>query len=156
MNELISNQGHLFDIPRDVTYINCAYLSPLLQDVRAAGMAGIMRKVRPWTIMRGDFYDELEQARAGFARLIGASADDISVIPSTSYGAATAAVNLPLRSGQSVVLIEGEHGSNVRAWHVLAREREARVVTVARPGDSDWTAAILAAIDAATAIIALP
>jgi selenocysteine lyase/cysteine desulfurase len=156
MTQPISNQRHLFDIPADVTYINCAYLSPLLRSAAERGIWGVGRKVRPWTIVRRDFYDEVEETRAAFARLTGAAADDVALIPSTSYGAATAAANLSLAKGQSIVLIEGEHSSNVRIWHVMARDAGARIVTVARPGDGDWTAAVLAAIDPSTAIVALP
>lgn len=153
---LIPDQRHLFDLPADVAYINCAYLSPLMKAVEEAGVAGIRRKVQPWTMTRADFFDDVERARAGFARLIGAKADDVAVIPSSSYGAATAAANLPLARGQSVVVIEAEHGSNVRIWALKAREADARIVTVARPADGRWTPRILEAIDKTTAIVAVP
>jgi hypothetical protein len=93
MIQPLPNQRHLFDIPPDVTYINCAYLSPLLRSVHTAGAVGLARKFHPWTIVRCDFFNEVERARAGFARLIGAQADDIAITPSSSYGAATAAAN---------------------------------------------------------------
>jgi hypothetical protein len=84
MIQPLPNQRHLFDIPPDVTYINCAYLSPLLRSVHNAGAVGLARKFRPWTIVRGDFCNKVERARAGFARLIGAQADDIAITPSSS------------------------------------------------------------------------
>jgi selenocysteine lyase/cysteine desulfurase len=152
----LPNQRYRFDIPDDVTYINCAYLSPLLKTAAARGIQGVQRKVHPWTILRNDFYDELEQTRAAYARLIGATADDIAIIPSTSYGAAIAAANLPMDKGQSIVAIAGEHSSNVRIWKILAERTDGRMITVERPVDGNWTAAVLAAIDSSTAIAALP
>ncbi|HRD74355.1 MAG TPA: aminotransferase class V-fold PLP-dependent enzyme [Hyphomicrobiaceae bacterium] len=156
MAEALACQRALFDIPDDVAYINCAYLSPLMRAVADAGHQGVDRKVHPWTITRREFYAELDAVRGGFARLIGATADDIAIVPSSSYAAATAAANLPLASGQTVVVIAGEHGSNVRIWHHLARDAGASITTVARPADDDWTSAVLAAISPATGIVALP
>src|SRR5947207_7235015 len=107
--QMIENQRHLFDIPEGLTYLNCAYLSPLLRDAAEAGKSGINRKLHPWTLVRKDFFAELEEVRTLFARLINASADDIAIVPASSYAAAVAARNLPLREGQSVVVIGREH-----------------------------------------------
>ena len=65
---LIPPQRHLFDIPDDVAYLNCAYMSPLMHPVVEAGRAGIARKARPWTIVRDDFFTESDRARALFAQ----------------------------------------------------------------------------------------
>ena len=156
MSELLPCQRALFDIPHDVAYVNCAYLSPLMRSVAAAGHEGVDRKVHPWQITRREFYAELDDVRAGFAGLIGATAGDVAIVPSSSYAAATAAANIKLASGQTVVVIEGEHGSNVRIWHHLARDSGASVITVGRPAGDDWTSAVLAAITSRTGIVALP
>ena len=87
---MIENQRHLFDIPPDVTYLDCAYLSPLLRTAADAGKAGVDRKLHPWTIIRRDFFDELEEVRGLFAQLINAAPDDIAIVPSSSYAAAIA------------------------------------------------------------------
>ena len=44
---MIPSQRHLFDIPRDVAYLNCAYMGPLSHRVRAAAVAGAEMKARP-------------------------------------------------------------------------------------------------------------
>jgi selenocysteine lyase/cysteine desulfurase len=149
-------QKDLFDLPEGVTYLNCAYLSPLLDSVHEAGLRGLARKRHPWTIRRADFYDDVEAARAGFAALIGAQADDIAIVPATSYGVAVAAANLPLGRGQNVVVLADQHASNVLGWRSLAERHEASLRTVPRPADGDWTAAVLGALDRATAVAALP
>ena len=63
---LIPNQRHLFDIPEELAYLNCAYISPSLKSVTKAGWRGITRKRRPWTIKANDFFDESEEARSLF------------------------------------------------------------------------------------------
>src|SRR5688500_10811597 len=151
---MIENQRHLFDIPEDVTYLNCAYLSPLLRKAAKAGKSGVDRKLRPWTIVRKDFFDELEEVRALFARLINASADDIAIVPASSYAAAIAGNNLPLREGQSVVVIGREHFSNVYQWKLRCREAGAAFLTVPAPLRGDWTQGVLDRIDGRTAIVA--
>ena len=153
---MIPCQRELFDIPAEVAYLNCAYMSPLMHHVIAAGDTAQRRKARPWTIAPADFFTESETARDRFARLINAHADDVAIVPAVSYGIAVAAANLVVNPGQAIVVLADQFPSNVYQWRALAREKGARVVTVARPEDGEWTAAILAALDGDTAIAALP
>ena len=153
---VIPCQRHLFDIPEDIAYFNCAYMSPLMHKVVAAGEEAVKRKARPWQITPPDFFSTPEQARALFARLINARADDIAIIPSCSYGTATAALNLPVSKGQDLVVLQDQFPSNVYHWRELAAEREAQVVTIPRGGNDGWTPRILEAINADTAVVALP
>jgi selenocysteine lyase/cysteine desulfurase len=153
---MIPCQRDLFDLPDDVAYLNCAYMSPLLQRAVRLGAEGLARKARPWTISAGDFFTDSERARALFAELLGATADDIALVPAASYGIAIAAANLPLGEGQRILLLAEQFPSNVYSWRELARQKGGEVVTVARPQDGDWSAAILARLDERVAITALP
>jgi selenocysteine lyase/cysteine desulfurase len=153
---MIPCQRHLFDIPADVAYLNCAYMSPLLRAAVAAGERAAARKARPWTIAPADFFSESEAARGLFARLVGAEAGDIAIIPAASYGIAVAAANLPAGPGRTILVLAEQFPSNVYAWREAARSNGATLVTVPRPADDDWTGAVLAAIDERTAIAALP
>jgi selenocysteine lyase/cysteine desulfurase len=153
---IIPCQRHLFDIPDDVAYLNCAYISPLMKDVVAAGEAAIRRKARPWEIFPQHFFTEPEEARALFARLVGAAAGDIAIQPSTSYGAAIAAANLDLPRGARIVVLQEQFPSNVYPWREAARRSGAVIDTVPRPADDDWTPAVLERIGAGTALVALP
>src|SRR5690349_17940988 len=92
----LPSQRHLFDIPDDVAFLNCAYISPLPKASLAAGEEGLRRKARPWTIAPPDFFTTSETVRALFARLINANADDIAFAPAVSYGMAQAAYNIAL------------------------------------------------------------
>jgi selenocysteine lyase/cysteine desulfurase len=149
-------QRGLFEIPDDVAYLNCGYMSPQMKQVREAAVGGLSRKAHPWEIAASDFFTGSDALRAAFARLIDARADDIAIIPAVSYGVSTAARNLPLSPGQNVVLVEDQFPSNVYPWRERAREADARVRTVPRPSDGRWTRAVLEAIDGDTAILALP
>src|SRR5262245_7608456 len=70
---LIPSQRHLFEIPDDIAYFNCAYMSPLPRASVAAGECGLARKTRPWTITPDDFFNASEVVRARFAGLINAA-----------------------------------------------------------------------------------
>ena len=98
---MLPNQRYLFDIPDDVAYLNCAYMSPLMKPVIEAGNAALARKAHPWELTPDKFFTGSDEFRAAAAQLIDGSADDIAVVPSASYGIATAARNLPLKKGQS-------------------------------------------------------
>ena len=153
---MIPCQRHLFDIPADVAYLNCAYISPLMDVVREAGEASTRRKCRPWEIGPDDFFSDAEEGRRLFAGLVGASAEDIALVPAASYGVSTAARNVPLAPGRQVLLLQEQFPSNVYPWRERARECGAEVRTLPRPEDDDWTRCILEALDERVAVAALP
>ena len=156
----LPSQRHLFDIPDDVAYLNCGYMSPLMHPVHAAGIAGLSRKARPWEIAPRDFFSGSEALRAAFARLINARPDDIALVPAVSYGISVAARNLPLERGRQVLVAADQFPSNVYPWRERARETGGEVRTLPRPADGDWTRAVLEALEddreGAIAIAALP
>lgn len=154
----LPSQRHLFDIPDAVSYLNCAYMSPLLRRVTEAGQRAVARKAHPWGITSADFFSEVEEARRLFATLLGGGAgpDDIAIVPAASYGMAVACANVPLARGQSVLLLDEEFPSVILPWRERAREAGATAVLLPRPSDDDWTRIILEAIDQRTAVAALP
>jgi len=149
-------QRHLFEIPAQVAYFNCAYMSPSLRSVREAGERGVGRKSAPWLLKPEDFFTESEQARTAFADLVGAAADDVAIIPSTSYGIETAARNLPAGPGQEILVLADQFPSNVYPWRDLAARTGATLRTVPRDNEAGFTAGLMAAIGPQTAIAALP
>lgn len=151
-------QRHLFDIPDDIAYFNCAYMSPLLRTSVEAGKDALGRKARPWTITPPDFFREVEEARGLFAAVLGppATAGDIALVPAASYGIGVACRNLPLRPGQRVLLLDEEFPSTINGWRAAAAEAGADAVLLPRPTDDDWTGLVLDAIDERTAVAALP
>jgi len=153
---MITCQRHLFELPDDVAYFNCAYTAPLLRSAAAADHRAIEDKNTPWSITPGDFFETGEENRILFSRLVDGSPDQVTIIPAVSYGIALAARNIPLKSGQSILVLQDQFPSNVYPWQQLAAEKGAVIITVSRPADQDWTAAVVAAIDDSVAIAALP
>jgi len=149
-------QRHLFDIPDDVAYLNCAYMSPLMKPVLEAGTAGLARKAHPWELTPDSFFTGSDEFRATAAQLIDCSANDIAIVPSASYGIATAARNLPVEKGQSILVLAEQFPSNYYSWQRLAAERGASLKIVPWPENNDWTAAVLDSLTADVAIAALP
>ncbi|MEQ9641264.1 MAG: aminotransferase class V-fold PLP-dependent enzyme [Alphaproteobacteria bacterium] len=156
MPTAIPSQRHLFDLPDDVAYLNCAYMSPLLHSVVAAGREAVGMKARPWEITTPDFFGIPETARELFARLIHARTEDICIVPAASYGIATAAANLPVARGQKLIVLADQFPSNVYSWRQLAGDVGATLETLPRTADGNWTPAILEAINERTAVVALP
>ncbi|MBA4748819.1 MAG: aminotransferase class V-fold PLP-dependent enzyme, partial [Sphingopyxis sp.] len=149
-------QRGLFAMPRDVHYLNCAYMGPLPLRVSAAVAAGAASKASPWTYRPADFFAHIEAYRTRAARLMGGAVDDIALVPSVSYALAIAAKNLPLAAGQNIVVLGEQFPSNYYVWTAKAAAAGAEVRVARRDTDDDWTAAVLASIDADTAIVAVP
>src|SRR5258708_31681875 len=126
-------QRHLFDIPNDVAYLNCAYMSPLMKTAVDAGAARLARKVHPWEITSENFFTGSEEFRIAAAQLFDCTASDIAIVPSASYGIATAAKNLPLKKGQSVLLLAEQFPSNYYPWQRRAAENRAPPQNRSRP-----------------------
>ncbi|MCG8504945.1 MAG: aminotransferase, partial [Sphingomonadales bacterium] len=109
----LPSQRHLFDIPRDVCYLNAAYMTPLSRAARAAGEVAFGARAAPWTVSPEDFFTGSEELRGLFARLINARADDVALVPAVSYGLATAAANIRLAPGQTILILAEQFPSNV-------------------------------------------
>jgi len=146
---------HLFDIPQDIVYLNCASLSPQLKSVTEAGKWGVQRKASPWQIKARDWFDDAEDLRALLARILNTEPGGVALVPSVSYGVSIAAANLPAGKGQQILLLDQEYPSNYYSWHELAKTSGASL-TMVKKGAGDWTEAIIAAIDASTAIVSIP
>lgn len=158
---MLECQAAEFSLPPDHHYLNCAYMAPMPRCVERVGNEAIAAKRTPSGVTADDFFRNGERLRKAFAHLIGAADPaQVAIIPSASYGLATAAKNLPLGRGEKIVTLREQFPSNVYTWTRLARERGGSLIHVepeAGPGrGARWNERILATIDAKTAIVALP
>ena len=153
---MLTCQRHLFEIPDEVAYLNCAYMSPLMRPVVEAATNGLHRKAHPWEITPEHFFTGSEAFRATAARLLDCTPDCVAIVPSASYGIATAATNLPVERGQSILLLAEQFPSNYYFWYRLADERGGTLKIIPWPDDGDWTSGILSALTSDVAIVALP
>lgn len=157
---MLSCQKSLFNFPEEITYLNCAYMSPQLKQLDMLGREMVGRKSQPWSIKPEDFFKPSEELKTLFARLINTPEKDrIAVIPSVSYGLATVARNLKIKPGQHIVVAEEQFPSNYYAWQRLVADNGAELRVVKAPDGPNrmlaWNEAILNAIDANTVMVAL-
>lgn len=71
----------------------------------------------------------------------------MALISSIAYGVATAAKVLAVPKGSRVLVIEDDHSSPVLEWLTRSEAGAFTVETVRRPGNGDWTEALLTAIE---------
>jgi cysteine desulfurase/selenocysteine lyase len=110
-----------FSASADRVHMNHAGLSPLPRRVAAIvrRFADEAAEFRPsvYRVWQG----RMENARASFARLVGAQSSEIAFVANTSAGLSLVAGGLPWRRGQNVVALAEEYPSNVYPWWGLRR-----------------------------------
>jgi selenocysteine lyase/cysteine desulfurase len=148
---MLPSQRALFDMPRDVCFLNAASWSPLPLAVQEAGRAAIGRKGQPWKLEPGFQSQQYERARRAAAALIGADPADVALIPSVGYGVSTAGKVLAIPHGSRVLVLQDDHTSPVLEWMSRAETGGFDVEQVKQPADGDWTSAVREAIDRAGA-----
>lgn len=136
-----------FEIPRDICYLNAAYMTPQPTVVVEAATNGATRRSRPWQVTPPDFFTEVEALRAAFAGQVGCSPDNIAIVPSAGYGVSTAANNLSTRSGDVILALNDEFPSNYYAWRRQALTSGAEFHVVRTEPGQAWDEALLGAIE---------
>ncbi|MCW5910598.1 MAG: aminotransferase class V-fold PLP-dependent enzyme [Cyclobacteriaceae bacterium] len=159
MTKLI-NQRAKFSLPRSNTYLNCAYMSPLLKAVERQGVAGILKKRNPATISAHDFFTDTEKIRKEFAKLIRAEPNRVVLVPSVSYGMANVMNNIRLSSKDNIVVAAEQFPSNYYPWQRLQHDTGVQIKVVAPPEATldrgrHWNDRLLEAIDSQTKLVAL-
>jgi selenocysteine lyase/cysteine desulfurase len=144
---MLPSQRALFDIPRDVCFLNAASWSPLPLAVQEAGRAAVGHKGQPWKLASNFQSQQYERARKAAAALIGADPADVALIPSVGYGVATAGKVLAIPRGSRVLVLQDDHTSPVLEWMSRAEAGGFAVEQVKQPGDGDWTSAVLEAME---------
>ncbi|HKW00083.1 MAG TPA: aminotransferase class V-fold PLP-dependent enzyme [Vicinamibacterales bacterium] len=144
----------LFPGLTDTIYLNTATMSVGCAPARAA----YERAAERWSAGRFDWVDAEragEDARAMFAELIGAGAEDIAIVPSVSAGAGIVAANLPpAQRGENVIVAANEFSSNYFPWLML-RERGYDVRAVAPEGDGITAETLGKSADGGTRLVAV-
>lgn len=153
MVDPLESQRHLFDVPDDVTYLNCAYISPKPHPVREAGLRALVASASPWQVSANDFFEPVEELRSSFAQLTGGDADGVAVVPSASYGSGVAVANIDLGPGRTVVVVPEEFPSDVYPWRSAVADRGGSIVTAPEAGTGDWTDPVISSIEDRTAAV---
>lgn len=118
-----------------VAYLNGASRSPMPRCVEETGLRVVSEKTLPWTLGLGD---APALVRDRFARLVGVEGS-VAITPSTSFAMSAVANALAGEvAGRSTWVLEGQMSSNVLCWQSLGG-----LAVVRRPGDNDWTRAVV-------------
>ncbi|HYC45055.1 MAG TPA: aminotransferase class V-fold PLP-dependent enzyme [Burkholderiales bacterium] len=125
------------------TYMDVAARGVLSREVRAALDAHLDDRMLNGATNKDDFFALVERARARFAQLIGAEADEIAFTKNISEGLNIVATAIHWHRGDNVVLCpELEHPNNVYAWLNLRRYGVDVRTVAARDGHIDIDAMI--------------
>jgi selenocysteine lyase/cysteine desulfurase len=157
---MLTSKRSKFSLPRNVVYLNCAYMGPLPTSTEKAGLRGLRLKRNPAAITSEDFFETSEKLRSEFATMIHAEPARIVIIPSVSYGMATVAKNISIEKGQHIIVASEQFPSNYYCWKKLCDEAGAEIKTIS-PRDElkdrgkIWNQNILEAINERTKVVAL-
>ncbi|MEJ2618450.1 MAG: aminotransferase class V-fold PLP-dependent enzyme, partial [Ignavibacteriaceae bacterium] len=146
----------LFELDDEIIYLNCSGMSPLLKSVKQAGLTGLEKRAKPWTMANEDWFDKAEKLRTLASGIFHTAANNIAVVPSASYGLATAAKNLQVKNGKSIVIVEDQFPSNYYIWENMAKKFDLKIIKVEKKPDKILTDSILELINSQTGIVALP
>ena len=89
----------------------CERIEEVIRDYARGGMAGFVR----WA-------PRLLQVRAQLASLISADVRELAVVANTTQGVIDIAFGIPWRTGDRVVLFDGEFPANVTPWQQAAEQ----------------------------------
>ncbi len=112
-------------------YLNNASIGPIPARTQQAIARVALGRREPYRFDDTGLMEILAAGRRTAATLINADAAEIALTPNTSYGLNMAAQTLPLRSGDRVLVPDGEFPANVYPW-LLQQERGAVVELVPR------------------------
>ena len=150
-----------FILSKKVTYLNCAYMSPMLKKVEKAGVKGIKQKRKPYHITPVDFFKTSDLVKKRFSSIIDCKNHNrIAIIPSASYGLANVVNNISIKEKDEIILLDEQFPSNVYPWLNVKERSKAKLVFIKRPdtligSGKKWNEEILAAITNKTKVVAI-
>jgi selenocysteine lyase/cysteine desulfurase len=104
-----------------ITYLDSGFQTPLSRPVKAA-IDRFLREGLETAGPKSVWLDRVEQTRERLARFLGAAADEIAFTKNTSESMNIAANALPLRAGDKVLMVHGDHPNNAYAFLNLRRK----------------------------------
>lgn len=117
----------LFPDLRPRAYLAHAAISPPSAPVRAAVAAALESYAGEGSGAFAVWVAQRRRLKGRLARLIGARAEDIALVPNTTAGLSAVALCFPWRRGDGVVWFEGEFPANVTPWQRAAIEHDLRL-----------------------------
>ena len=158
---MLNCQKDKFNLSEEVSYINCAYMSPNLKAVEEVGIQAILQKSQPWKVARADFFGPVEKLKSTFAKLINSTdSQRVAIIPSASYGIANVVKNVHATAENNIILVGEGFPSNYYSWKKLSAKTGAKIKVISAPNEGSskgeiWNQNILNAIDENTVAVTL-
>lgn len=110
-----------FPVTAECVYFDHAGVAPVSRRV-ADAVAAFIVDARDYARLHYPAWEaRAETVRADAARLLGATAEEVAFVASTSDGLSSVATGLDWRPGDSVVAVDGEFPANVYPWWALRR-----------------------------------
>ncbi len=152
-------QKHLFSLHPDVHYLNNAYKGPLLKSGEQAAIHALQRGRNPSDMNIGHFFDLVEEVRTLYGKLVNCNASQVAIVPSTSYGFASALNNVKPKTNGKAITIEDEFPSDFFAIKKWCDTHDNKLEII-RPGTNDrnniadsWNEKILNSINESTSVV---
>lgn len=79
------------------------------------------------------FVEERESLRSSLAQLLNASPKEIALTKNTSEGIIAVAQSLPWKTGDKIILFEGEFPSNITPWLQVAKQQQLNPIFLSKP-----------------------
>ena len=97
-------------------WLNAAHQGPLPLAAAHAAQEAIADKLSPYRISEESFRQVPQRLREAISRLIGAFPDDVILGNSTTYGLELVAHATRWRSGDEILVVEGDFPATVLPW----------------------------------------
>jgi selenocysteine lyase/cysteine desulfurase len=143
-----------FPVTKRMLYLDSAHQTPMATCVRNA-LSEFLAEGNEMAGPKPVWVRRVERARAKVAELLNASPAEIAFTKNTSEGLNIAANAVPLKAGDTVLMLAGDHPNNAYAWLNLKR-KGVNVRFIDLPDNQVATAETFAPhIDASTKVISL-
>ena len=155
-----TSQSQKFSLPEDLTYLNMAYMSPLLKLSQVNGIEGLLKKSNPADFTIDDFFEPVKLLKKTFAQIIDVNSQQIALTPSVSYAMANAAKNITYKPAGEIIFLEGQFPSHYYVWEEAAQNHNQTLKEIG-PGKNpssrvqEWNANILKSINSNTTAVCM-
>ena len=100
----------------NVTYLNAALQGPMPLVAAREAQAALEWKTHPYRLADSAYFELPDRIREKVARLIGSRADEIAVTTGASAGLAAVAAGIDWKSGDEVLVGQGEFPAHFSTW----------------------------------------
>lgn len=143
-----------FPVTKRMLYLDSAHQTPMANCVRSA-LSEFLAEGNEMAGPKPVWVKRVELARSKVAELLNASPSEIAFTKNTSEGLNIAANAVPLKAGDTVLMLSGDHPNNAYAWLNL-KSKGVKIKFIDLPDDQIANSETFRpAIDATTKVISL-